>query len=52
MKLAPKDKISKRLAGDKRRWRRRQRQFAKRRSQQGDTAGVAHFLKSARSIGR
>ena len=50
MKLQLKDIISKRIAGDRRRWRRRQRQFAKRRSHEGDVAGTLHFLRSARSI--
>lgn len=52
MKIELKDAISKRLAGDKRRWRRRQRQFAKRRAQQGDFARVTHFLRSAKNIKR
>lgn len=52
MKLEPKDVISKRLNGDKRRWRRRQRQFAGRRARQGESEGVAHFLRSARNIKR
>ncbi|WP_337026072.1 hypothetical protein [Pantoea eucrina] len=50
MKLEMKDSISKRIKGDNRRWRRRQRQFARRRAQHGDIAGVAHFLRSARNI--
>lgn len=50
MEFEVKDIISKRLKGDKRRWRRRQRQFAKRRALQGDIGGVSHFLKSARRI--
>ena len=52
MKLKAKDNVSKRITGDSRRWRRRQRQFAKRREQQGEYSGVSHFLKSARNIKR
>ncbi|HHH3217004.1 TPA: hypothetical protein ACPY7G_003060 [Morganella morganii] len=50
MKLQIKDVISKRIAGDNRRWRRRQRQFAKRRALQNDIAGMKHFLTSAKKI--
>lgn len=52
MKLLSKDSVAQRIENDARRWRRRQRQFAKRRVLQGEKEGASHFLKSARNIKR
>ncbi|WP_314721519.1 hypothetical protein [Rahnella variigena] len=49
MKLKIKTSASKRIEGDSRRWRRRQRQWAKRRGVEGFESAVKYCLSRARN---